>query len=80
VTAALAVATIARSDAMKKSSNKPTKAGAVELTEDELGDVAGGLVVKLEDCLISSYSISSGGDRPTESVVRDPTLDPQLKR
>jgi hypothetical protein len=64
---------------MKKSMDKTARPGPVELDERALGDVAGGLEVKLQDCLISGYSMSSGGDRPTESIVPDPTLDPQLK-
>jgi hypothetical protein len=63
---------------MKNSRNKPTKAGAVELTEDELGQVAGGLVVKMEDVLITSYSISGHG---ADSQPDDADLtNPELKR
>ena len=59
---------------MKKSRNKPTKAGAVELTEDDLGQVAGGLVVKMEDALISSYSISGHGadSQPADADLTNP--------
>ena len=61
---------------MKKSRNKPTKAGAVELTEDELGQAAGGLVVKMEDILISSYSISGHGAeaQPVDADLTNPAL------
>lgn len=65
---------------MTKSRDKTAKSEPVELDEKALGEVAGGLDVKLQDCLISGYSISSGGDRPSETLVPDPTLDPQLKR
>jgi hypothetical protein len=64
---------------MTKSRDKTARPEPVELDEKALGDVVGGLEVQMQNCLISSYSVSSGGDRPTESVA-DPTLDPQLKR
>lgn len=56
---------------MKKSKDKPTKAGAVELSEDELGQAAGG--VKLQDVLVTGYQHSGGAGSDLPST--DPTLD-----
>lgn len=64
---------------MTKSRNKTARPEPVELDDKALGDVAGGLSVQMQDALISSYSISSGGDRPTESIA-DTTPEPHLKR
>ena len=57
---------------MKKSRDKPTKAGAVELGEDELGQAAGGFKVTMEDAIITSYTI--GGSAAPDAPNPDPTL------
>ena len=55
---------------MKKSRDKPTKAGAVELSEDDLGQAAGG--VKLQDVLVTGYQHSGGAGGDVANT--DPTL------
>ena len=64
---------------MTKSRDKKARPAPVEVDEKALDDVAGGLSVQMQDCMISSYSIGSGGDRPSESFA-DSTPEPHLKR
>ena len=58
---------------MDRYSTNPREASAAlgpqtrELTDAELDAVSGGAVDAFKPVLISSYSMSSGGDRPTES-------------
>ena len=57
---------------MKKSRDKPTEAGAVELSEDELGQAKGGYEVTMKDCLVTSYQ--SGGSAAPDAPNPDATL------
>jgi hypothetical protein len=58
---------IARSDDMKKSKDKPANTGPVELSEKELGEVAGG--IELEPVFISSYQLSATKDGTPDVIV-----------
>ena len=58
---------------MKRSKGRKAKAAPVELTENELGDVAGGYMqYKLKNALVTGYTFSGVGEAAPESA--DTTL------
>lgn len=52
---------------MKRSKDKTAKAGPVELSEKELGEVAGG--IELKPVFISSYQVSATGKGTADVIV-----------
>ena len=52
---------------MKESKDKTAKAGPVELSEKELGEVAGG--IELKPVYISSYQVSAAKDGTPDVIV-----------